>query len=317
VVQHGVRGGTGAGVRGAVPGGPEDVEATGTADVDHDAALLAASPFFDAAFYAESAGCDSRPVAAARHYLRRGARRGLHPHPLFATEYAVALCPSLGEGTNALVTYVRERRFDVPTHPLFDLRAYRTASAATATHPRGPLGHYLETGAREGLPPNDWYQPHEAQPRGLVDWVVERHRAWLARKGLVLKARTRRPPDRHEEHPASPSPAEPLVTVVVPAGTDRSTLERTVRSVLGQDLGAREIVVVTDGATDELQSDLDRTFADAPVVVVSDRGSDGTRGARASVGLNLAARVATGDYLAWARPGDVWAPDRLRLMQAV
>ncbi len=321
-MQHGARAGRGAdpapGSHVAVPDAPGDAPPPDVPGPDaDDAALLAASPFFDPVFYAGTAGCDSRPLAAARHYLRRGARRGLHPHPLFATEHVVAACPSLGEGGNPLATYIRQQRYDVATHPLFDLKAYRAASPAAAAHPLGPLGHYLEVGARQRLAPNDWYQPHEGEPRGLVDWVAARHREWLERRSRVPRSRTRHPP-QPEPAPGSsaPGPGEPLVTVVVPAGADPRALERTVRSVLDQEQAAREVVVVADGTRRgvELRRELERWFPEAALVVVS---YDGTAGERPSVGLNRAARRAAGDLLAWALPGDVWAPGRLRLLQAV
>ena len=69
-------------------------------------------------------GSDPRPLAAARHYLRRGAALGLHPHPLFAPEHVVAASPALGEGVDPLVSYLESQAFEVPTHPLFDVAAY-------------------------------------------------------------------------------------------------------------------------------------------------------------------------------------------------
>lgn len=289
---------------------------------DAAAELLATSPLFDWLWYAESAGCERAPLAAAKHYLRRGARRGLHPHPLFAIEHAVAACPSLAAGVDPLVTYLTEQRFDVVTHPLFDLRSYRAANPGAVTHPLGPLGHYLEVGARAGLAPNDWYQPHESEPRGLVDWVVARHREWQTRRSLVPRARTRHAPVA--ELPQLPGPAQPRVSVVVPAGADRGALERTVRSVVEQDLPAHEIIVVTlleADRTEELRGDLERSFPEARLSVLSTGPLTGlstglSTGGSAPVGLNLAARHASGDYLAWAVPGDLWAPGRLRRLQA-
>jgi hypothetical protein len=140
------------------------------------AALLAASPLFAAEWYAEMADSDPRPLAAARHYLRRGSGLGLHPHPLFAPEHVVVASPVLGEGVDPLVSYLGSRAFEVSTHPLFDVASYLVAHPAARTHPGGPLAHYVQVGAREGLAPNDWYRPDPDEPGGLVDWVVARQR---------------------------------------------------------------------------------------------------------------------------------------------
>ncbi len=304
---------------------------------DAAAALLVGSPLFDPVWYAEVAGCDRRPAAAARHYLRRGARRGLHPHPLFATEHVLAGCPSLAEGGDALVGYLTQQRFDVATHPLFDLRGYTAANPAAATHPLGPLGHYLEVGAPAGLAPNDWYQPHEGEPRGLVDWVVARQREWQGRRRLVPKARTRRPPtgeptgeptDEPTDEPTgeladsvpqpvrtgpNAGPSAGSVSVIIEAGTDRAALDVTVGSVLAQDVPAHDLIVVATGDADALRHQLGSSFPEAPLTVLSLADAPGPR---ASIGLNRAARQATGDHLAWAAAGDVWAPGRLRRLLA-
>ena len=115
--------------------------------------LLAASPLFAADWYAEMAGSDPRPLAAARHYLRRGAGLGLHPHPLFAPEHVVVACPALAEGVDPLVSYLETEAFEVSTHPLFDVAAYLADDPAARTHPGGPLVHYAQVGhARTGPP---------------------------------------------------------------------------------------------------------------------------------------------------------------------
>jgi glycosyl transferase family 2/glycosyl transferase family 1 len=144
------------------------------------AAVLATSPFFDAGWYAEISGCDPDPVKAARHYLRHGSRSGAWPHPLFSPAFAVRHRPSLAEGADPLLNYLRHRAFDVPTHPLFKPAAYVRQYPAAALHPYGPLGHYIEMGAAEGLAPNGWYRATGSEPRGLVDWVVARRREWAA-----------------------------------------------------------------------------------------------------------------------------------------
>ena len=271
------------------------------------AALLAASPLFAAEWYAEMAGSDPRPLAAARHYLRRGAGLGLHPHPLFAPEHAVAASPVLAEGVDPLVTYIETQAFEVSTHPLFDVTAYLAAHPAARTHPGGPLAHYVQVGAREGLAPNTWYRPDPSEPAGLVDWVVARQRERSERRHHHPRPWTRQQP-RVGVRP-DPPVGDPLVSVVVEAGRRLEPLERTLRSLLEQQQPAREILVATNGAIPGLESRLEALASASPVVVVP------YTGATPAVGLNVAVARATGDYLAWAQPGETWASGRLRLLQ--
>lgn len=278
-----------------------------TPDGGEPAALLAASPLFDAEWYAELTDSDPRPLAAARHYLRRGAALGLHPHPLFAPEHVVVASPVLGEGVDPLVSYLEFRAFEVPTHPLFDVASYLEAHPAARSHPEGPLAHYVQVGAGEGLAPNDWYRPDPDEPGGLVDWVVVRQRERAERRRHHPRPWTRQQPrvTATTDRPVG----DPLVSVVVEAGRRFEPLERTVRSLLAQQQPAREIVIATDGSVADLAGRLEALGSRVPVVLVPYEGPT------PAVGLNLACAQARGDLLAWAQPGETWASGRLRILQ--
>lgn len=279
------------------------------ADPDEPAALLAASALFDAEWYAEMSGSDPRPLAAARHYLRRGAQQGLHPHPLFAPEHVVVVRPELAEGVDPLVSYLETRAFEVSTHPLFDVASYLADNPSARTHPGGPLAHYVQVGAREGLAPNEWYRPDPAEPAGLVDWVVARQRERSERRHHHPRPWTRQQPRVAStvQHPVGAA----QVSVVIEAGRRFEPLERTVRSVLDQQQPAREILVATDGSIPDLRSRLERLGSPVPLVLVPYGGTT------PPAGLNLACARAGGDYLAWAQPGETWAAGRLRLLQGL
>ena len=268
--------------------------------------LLLGCPFFDAAWYAAVSGCDARPRAAARHYLRHGRRHGLHPSPLFVPDVAVASSRWLAEAADPLLGYLESRAFDTVTHPLFDLASYVGRYPESRQHPWGPLGHYLIEGCRLGLTPNDWYEPHTDQPRGLVDWVVDQQQQWAARRQGQPRSRTRVPPAAPP--PAPPMPSHSLVGVVVEALGDEAALLRTVRSVLDQDLAPAGVAVASDDEDHTTQPALDAAVGAGNAVVTA--APD-----RPAAALNAAARRVAGDYLAFVQAGEIWPPQRLRRLQ--
>ena len=122
------------------------VPVTSSQQADPPAKILA-SPLFDAAWYAETAGCSTVPIEAARHYLRHGARRGLWPHPLFVPHHVAVRAPEAVGDADPLLAYLEKGLFKLSPHPLFDLKGYVRAHPASRRHPSGPLGHYVEHGA--------------------------------------------------------------------------------------------------------------------------------------------------------------------------
>ena len=271
-------------------------------------------PLFDAAWYAETAGCSTVPIEAARHYLRHGARRGLWPHPLFVPHHVAVRAPEAVGDADPLLAYLDQRLFKLSPHPLFDLKGYVRAHPESRRHPSGPLGHYVEHGAAQGLAPNPWYTPTPEEPRGLTDWSAARWHEWAARKQLVPRLRTARLPASHAaavlDGDRDLDGPPPRVSVVVESVRGVDTLARTLRTVVDQVDVRLEIVVVTDG----LVPDLDTRLAPLPdhvsLVVVRHEGS------RASTGLNLALEQVTGDLVAFVAAGESWEPGRLRRLAA-
>ena len=93
------------------------------------------------------------------------------------------------------------------------------------------------------------------------------------------------------------------LSVVVPAHNAESTIERAVRSALGQTLRPDEIVVVDDGSTDATAS-VARSVE--PAVTVECRPQGGPAAARNS-GVNRA----KGDWIAFLDADDEWHPKKL------
>lgn len=275
--------------------------------------LLLSSPLFDAAWYAEIAGCATEPERAARHYLRHGRRLGLWPHPLFVPERVAAKAPDRVGSDDPLVAYLQRRLFDVSPHPLFDVAGYLRAHPEAARAEHGPLAHYVTDGAAAGWAPNRWYHPSPEHSRGLVDWSAERWTEWAARRRAMPLERVAEIKSLGVDEletlagiARSPVPGGDRVSVVVEARRDVAELVATLRSVAAQELPGCEAIVVTDGAIPELEQ---RLRSECPGLSLALVRHDGPR---VALGLNRAVELAGGDFLAWAVPGERWEPGRLR-----
>ena len=96
----------------------------------------------------------------------------------------------------------------------------------------------------------------------------------------------------------------PLVSVIVPTHNRAHLLERTLRSVLAQDVRDLEVIVVDDGSTDETRRVL--AVADARVIAVHNRQPVGVSAAR-----NAGIARARGTWVAFCDDDDLWSPTKL------
>jgi SAM-dependent methyltransferase len=111
--------------------------------------------FVDREYYAEVSGIGP-DEDAVRHYMARGAARGLDPHPLFSTSYYVAINDDVARaGMNPLDHYIRvggaERR---AFHPLFDSAYYASRAESEGHTVRNPLLHFLRIGVHRRWSPH-------------------------------------------------------------------------------------------------------------------------------------------------------------------
>ena len=281
-------------------------------------ALLVESPLFDLDWYCLQLGRGLDRSAAVRDYLDRGAAQGRTPHPLFDPDhFREHYSGEIGE-RDPFVAYLRRRPFATPTHPLFDTRAYRRANPAAREHPHGPLGHYQETGAREGLAPNDWLGAVGDGGPELITWIRDRREEWSERQRRTASSWVRSfPDDRAAElnevyagTTVGRAGSGPVASVVVLAGRKDSALLRTLTSLAGQTMSDWQALVVTDDSIANLHDLLADELPGADVTVVS--VGEGTEPAA----LNRALAGATGEFVAFLAAGDAWEPDRLRLLVA-
>lgn len=103
----------------------------------------------------------------------------------------------------------------------------------------------------------------------------------------------------------------PLISVGMPVRNNVTTLDRAVRSILGQSYGEIELLLIDDGSTDGTL-DLMRRFGDPRVRVISDGESLGlpTR-------LNQAIDFASGELFARMDGDDISYPERFERQLAV
>ncbi len=107
-------------------------------------------------------------------------------------------------------------------------------------------------------------------------------------------------------------PAEPLVSVIVPAHNATAVLGEALESVRSQTYTHLEAIVVDDGSTD-------RTPELASMLVRADRRFQLLRQVRsgASGARNAALREASGAWVAFLDADDVWFPDKLAAQLAL
>ena len=96
----------------------------------------------------------------------------------------------------------------------------------------------------------------------------------------------------------------PFVSVVVPSHNRARLLSRTLQSILAQQMGDLEVVVVDDGSTDHTASVA--AAADPRVVVLRNEAPAGVSAAR-----NRGIAAARGTWLAFCDDDDLWSPEKL------
>lgn len=97
------------------------------------------------------------------------------------------------------------------------------------------------------------------------------------------------------------------VSVIIPVFNASNTLERAVASVLEQDWGNWQLILIEDGSTDgSLEVCVRLAAQDARIQLLQQPGNTGAAAAR-----NVGIRAATGRYLAFLDADDEWLPQKL------
>jgi glycosyltransferase involved in cell wall biosynthesis len=98
---------------------------------------------------------------------------------------------------------------------------------------------------------------------------------------------------------------EPIVSVVVPTFNRADLLGETLQSILAQSLRELELIVVSDGSTDNTREVVEG-LGDARVKFIAQANSGGPAGPR-----NTGVRAARGKYVAFCDDDDLWMTDKL------
>lgn len=101
------------------------------------------------------------------------------------------------------------------------------------------------------------------------------------------------------------------VSVVIPAFQAAGTIERALKSVLGQTAPPREVLVVDDGSTDDTV-DRARSLGDPRIRVIRLPTNSGAAAAR-----NAGCAEAVGEWIAFLDADDAWHPEKLARQLAV
>lgn len=111
---------------------------------------------------------------------------------------------------------------------------------------------------------------------------------------------------------SSPSLRKRMVSVVIPTYNRGVAIQRTVASVLGQDIEpeALDIIIVDDGSTDDTWGVLQELYEANKQVRLFRIPNGGVANAR-----NFGLSQAQGEFIAYLDHDDVWLPNKLRLQR--
>ncbi len=268
--------------------------------------LLFGSTLFDHDWYSLCLGRSLRRRAAARHYLASGRAQGLTPHPLFSPELVARQLGPSNAAEDPFVVYLTKSRFELEVHPLLDVAAYLDQNPDAGGHPAGPLGHYAERGAAQGVRVNGWYRPDpEAEPRGIVDWLYAEAGQWSTRRLAALPTWGRGKARSVADAGLGPvdDPRVGTTTVVLVAERDADEVRRSVDSLLAQTTTDWQLLVLqVSGGVDPWTC---APAEDNRVQLID--GSHATVWAARNRGI----LEATGQHVAFMVAGDEWLPGRL------
>jgi len=99
----------------------------------------------------------------------------------------------------------------------------------------------------------------------------------------------------------------PKVSVIIPTKNREEYVSRAVNSVLAQTFGDFEIIIISDGSTDNTDSVI-RSYDDKRIIYLKFNVSKGAAAAR-----NYGVRTAKGEYLAFLDDDDEWLPEKLAM----
>ena len=127
----------------------------------NDEYLIDRSGLFDPEWYRAQLE-EAKTNSLIRHYLTKGAAKGLDPNPLFDTSWYLEQYADVRDlGNNPLVHYLKYGAAEGrDPNPFFDSNGYLEQNQDVKKAGLNPLRHYLLHGAREGREPSERFHSH-------------------------------------------------------------------------------------------------------------------------------------------------------------
>ncbi|WAX56029.1 glycosyltransferase [Jatrophihabitans cynanchi] len=294
---------------------PEDIQAR----------RLITLGLFDRVFYQAQCRVEfDSDLAAARHAIRWGAKRGWAFHPLVEPDYLpIGWTTAWKERGNfrrlleRLINTAEPRDLS----PLFSPRRWLELHPDAGTHPAGALGHFLETARPDtvlptpedflGAPPS-WGRVREEALRRADEYG---HQLARVRKRTIDVWNARDHADWLRRWAAAPVPRfadRPAVSVVMPVKDRPQIVVDAIASIQAQTHRDWELLVVDDGSTDHTPQVLHELAGQDPRIRVFELPVSGGAAAARNVGI----RQARGIYTTFLDSDNVWEPVFLQLSLA-
>ena len=102
---------------------------------------------------------------------------------------------------------------------------------------------------------------------------------------------------------------QPLVSVIMPAYNSEKYIGKSIESVLAQDYGKFELIIVDDGSKDGTKSIVEQYAKNDIRIELLEQANQGV-----SVARNKGLDTATGEYVAFLDSDDLWDADNLSVM---
>jgi glycosyltransferase involved in cell wall biosynthesis len=100
--------------------------------------------------------------------------------------------------------------------------------------------------------------------------------------------------------------SDPLVSIVMPTYNRADVIGETIKSILAQHLRNFELVVISDGSTDNTEAVVE-SYRDSRIKLVKQTNSGGPARPR-----NTGVEYAKGKYIAFCDDDDLWMPEKLQ-----
>ena len=242
--------------------------------------VIKKSGLFDTEYYIKQSGLKDQSEDLVAHYVKKGAKAGLDPNPLFSSKFYFSENKDVTESKlNPLFHYimygVKEGRNPGPE---FDTEFYFLLYGDVKNAGLNPLHHYLHYGIKEGRSIN---RASASDPHTYLGWVNTYDR--ITRKEIAAMKKM-----------IAAMNYKPLISVITPVyNPDIKYFRMAIESVMKQAYDNWELCLADDASTDpEVRKVLEEYAQADKRIKVAYRKING----HISDASNSAIEIASGDY---------------------